>query len=783
MMKDGETKNMSSESHSRDCAAGAERSGVMKYVQFPSRWSFQARVLVPVVAVIVLVVAATVSMLNNRVAKQFEAEAVQSLLTSDAVFQNSQKIRTKNLYLRFGNIPNEPHFKAVAQVSDANTMRLLLRELVSEVGADFITYQTIKGLHVTATAPVRATGAAQFESYASASAPQVLKGQTVFNIVTIDDRIVQCVSIPVLVGQNAFGALTLGTELGDDVALEFHQLTGCEVTFFANNKITATTLPRNRLDADTSDKLVHAPTHENSSTVNPADQVAKLIVGNKHMLGVTGHFKGTVRDNRMGYALLASYEQPLATLRAMQRTLLGIGAVSIALATLTIWGAVRRITQPLRQLRDVAVAIGKGDFSQRVESRSADECGQLAAAFNSMTGNLAAARQELERTVETLRTTRARLTQSEKLSAVGEFVAGVTHELNNPLTSIIGFAELLQRVKLEDAQRRQVDLIAREATRCRRIVQSLLSFARQHKPERKPVRINDVLDASIDILAYQLRTSNVVVERRLTPNLPLVIADQHHMQQVFINLLNNARQAVEGFRNDGKLRIATRSDGDWIEVEFHDNGPGIAAENLAKIFDPFFTTKEVGKGTGLGLSLCYGTIQEHGGSIEAKSEPGDGARFIIRLPVAKDAMQLTEPGQTTAIDPATEHSRGQGKRVLVVDDEDSILSLARELLTRDRYDVDICSDGETALRKAAATRYDAIICDWKMPGLTGRQVYEQLCESNPEAAQRFIFMTGDVISETALMFLEQHHRQCLRKPFSLVDFSLAIDKTLDVSRN
>jgi signal transduction histidine kinase/ActR/RegA family two-component response regulator len=753
----------------------------MKVARFPFQLSFQARVLVPVVAVVIVVVGVTLWMLNKRVAAQFEADAAQALLTSDAVFQNSQKIRAKNLFLRYGSVPNEPRFKAVAQLGEGNTMRFLLRDLVTEMGAQFITYTTWNGEHMTVAHPNYAACVPEFQSYAIDNTGRVLQGQTVFNVVTINGHIIEAVSIPVVISANTVGVLTFGAELGDDVAHEFHQLTRCEVVFFANGRITAATLKRTLLRDNIARALVQQPPPNPDSRRGPTALVQKLMLGGEHTLCVTGQFKGAAKDRGLGYALLTSYEEQLDSLRAMQHTLLLVGFVSVSLATLVVWGAVRRITQPLRQLRDVAVAIGKGDFSQRVDVRTADECGQLANAFNRMTSSLAAAREQLEQTVETLRSTRAQLTQSEKLSAVGEFVAGVTHELNNPLTSVIGFAELLQQAKLDGRHHRQVDMIARESHRCHRIVQSLLSFARQHKPERKPTKVNEALDAALDILAYQMRTSNIEVERRLSPELPAVIADEHQLQQVFINILNNSRQAVENHRPDGWIGIATRVIDGQVEISFCDNGPGISEENLAKIFDPFFTTKEVGKGTGLGLSLCYGIIQEHGGTIHASSKPGEGATFTIALPVAADIANFTQP--IDLVNPSEPVSNGTGKRVLVVDDEEGILKLAHEVLSADNYRVDIASDGETALRKVRDAQYDVIVCDWKMPGLNGRQVYERLCASNPEAAQRFIFMTGDLINDNTRAFLDHHSRTCLSKPFSLSALTAAISRTLDAARN
>src|SRR5258708_10373374 len=176
-------------------------------------------------------------------------------------------------------------------------------------------------------------------------------------------------------------------------------------------------------------------------------------------------------------------------------------------------------------------------------------------------------------------------------------------------------------------------MILKSAFRCQKIVQSLLSFARRHQPERKLSSINELVEGAVEILQYQTRTSNIEVTARLDPRLPKAMIDPHQVQQVFLNIINNGRQAIETHRPNGWVRISSETCGDKIRVTFQDSGPGIPEENLSRIFDPFFTTKEVGKGTGLGLSLCYGMIHEHGGNITAASPPGEGATFTIELPV------------------------------------------------------------------------------------------------------------------------------------------------------
>ena len=232
------------------------------------------------------------------------------------------------------------------------------------------------------------------------------------------------------------------------------------------------------------------------------------------------------------------------------------------------------------------------------------------------------------------------------------------------------------------------------------------------------------------------------------------------------------------------VRISSETCGDKIRVTFQDSGPGIAEDNLSKVFDPFFTTKEVGKGTGLGLSLCYGIIKEHGGTISVRSKPGQGATFVVELTMAEQGKALEQtpapadnrPEVVPA--PLSCAREGVGKKVLVIDDEEAILQMVREALSEYGYEVDIASDGESALRQIDLKPYDLALCDWKMPGLNGQQVYERIRVSNPELSNRMIFITGDVINEKTERFLRERKKTCLSKPFSLAEFRAAIGQAL-----
>jgi two-component system, NtrC family, sensor kinase len=727
------------------------------------RLSFQAKVLIPVVTIMAVLVVATILLVNHRITDEFQAEAAQKLSVASGVFNNSQKIRTRNLLLRYRNVPNEPRAKAVLQKGDPQTIRVFLAELLNELGGEISFFTTAENHALADATRDPELSAPDFAGASVTSVKDALEAQANVETVLVGSRLFDVVSIPVMVGDNVIGALSFGVAIGQSVAEEFKQLTHTEVVFRVDDRVLASTLLKRNLQQQLSGAVSAS-----------GDRMCEVQLDGEHFLAGAGHLATREREKHLGYVLLSSYEQSLSVLHATQRMLVLVSILGIALSTGVIWVLIRKITQPLRALRDSAEAVGKGDFSRRVLVASRDECGELAGVFNHMIENLKSSREELEKTVATLKTTQAQLIQSEKLSAIGEFVAGVAHELNNPLTSVVGFAELLQQSDVSERHRKFLGLIVLSAQRCHKIVQSLLSFARQHKPERKAVKLHEVAEASVAILQYQLRTNNIQVITHFDPQLPKVLADSHQLQQVFVNLINNARQAIEAYRPRGVIRITTERCERGARISFQDDGPGIAKENLTKVFNPFFTTKDVGKGTGLGLSLSYGIIKEHGGSISVDSGPGQGATFTIELPVAPEEANAS----TAASGAVPETFNGRGKKVLVIDDEELILDFVRESLAPIHCEVDVAPDGETALRHLRQTHYDVALCDWKMPGMSGQQVYEQVFRVDPAAASRFIFITGDIMNEKVQSFLKETGKVCLPKPLSVEELRSAIGTAL-----
>lgn len=353
------------------------------------------------------------------------------------------------------------------------------------------------------------------------------------------------------------------------------------------------------------------------------------------------------------------------------------------------------------------------------------------------------------------------LMQSEKMAAIGQLVSGVAHELNNPLASVSAFAQLLlSEGGFPGQYRHSAEIIASEARRAARIVNNLLMFARQHKAEKVPAQINEVLDNTLELRTYELSVRGISLIRDYEKNVPETMADIHQLKQVFLNITTNAEQAMEAMeRGHQRLTVRTRALTGVIRIEIEDTGPGIAPDSLQRIFNPFFTTKPTGSGTGLGLSISLGIVSEHGGRIWAENVAGGGSRFCVELPVV-EPVRAAEPEPS----PVSAYA-AIGMRVLVVDDEEPIrVALCRYLSQAGHVAVPTGSGAE-ALSHAERQDFDAMILDIRMPDMSGKEVFERLRKVHPSLAERVIFLTGDTVSLELRRFLSESGRPFVAKPF------------------
>ena len=381
-----------------------------------------------------------------------------------------------------------------------------------------------------------------------------------------------------------------------------------------------------------------------------------------------------------------------------------------------------------------------------------------------------------KRTEDQSRDVHHQLAQAEKLAALGQTISGVAHELNNPLATILSWAERLAESPADDKTRRGLDVILKEAERAARIVRNLLTFARKRQSTRMMVDVNEIVRETLNLRAYDQRVHNIAVKPSLGPSLPHVFADGHQVKQILLNLIINAEQAMLTGHGRGTLTVRTWHDvdADSVVFEVNDDGPGMTEETQSKIFDPFFTTKEVGKGTGLGLSVAYAIVQEHGGRIWVSSQTGQGASFFVELPVAGVALQTRKPAPAPVALEAF-----KGLRALVVEDEPALGAAVAEALTDAGFVVDRAGDGEEGLTRLTQGTFDLIVCDLKMPRIDGMQFYRAMAVATPALARRVIFVTGAVAGTDAERFLEETGCRWLAKPFRLGDLLRAARDTLE----
>ena len=356
---------------------------------------------------------------------------------------------------------------------------------------------------------------------------------------------------------------------------------------------------------------------------------------------------------------------------------------------------------------------------------------------------------------------REALYQSEKMSALGSLLAGVAHELNNPLSVVLLHAHLLEETAAAPDARRRAEKIRRAADSCARIVQTFLAMARRRPPERSLIELNDVVRSSLELTAYGLRSTGIEVTLDLDPDLPPLWADGGQINQVLVNLFVNAQQALADAPPPRRLTVATHFEAaaTMARLRVIDNGPGVPSKIRKRIFEPFFTTKAVGVGTGIGLSVCQGIVRSHGGAIAIGSAKGGGAAFTVDLPIAvldADGVSASRP-PIVDLDPLA---------ILVVDDEPEILALLVEILAADGHRVECAEHGAAALRQLETHPYDLILSDIRMPVLDGPGLYRALEARWPELLDRIAFLTGDTLGPGASRFLAETGVPCIEKPLT-----------------
>lgn len=459
-------------------------------------------------------------------------------------------------------------------------------------------------------------------------------------------------------------------------------------------------------------------------------------------------------------------------------------AAGLILALITVAYFFRkRVLHPVRSILLATDQIRQGNLSARAFVSRPDEIGQLAQEFNFMAESLAESYAGLERKVEErtrqLQELQQQLVQSAKMSAAGELISGTAHELNNPLTAIMGFTELAC-MKLIAEQRdpkeiKRMEEIYSQAERCRRIVANLLQFARHQEPHLEEIRLNDVVEGVLQLRAYEWETRNIHIVREFDGSNPRLCADPNKIQQIILNLLNNAYDAIEETGRAGTIRVCTQSKAGYVRLEVLDDGTGIREPE--RVFDPFYTTKEVGRGTGLGLSVCYGIVKEHHGEIRAENR-AKGACFIVTLPVGNlGSLRKQEPVVPEVVETESAPPKHQA---LIVDDEETLVQLQVSFLSMMGIHARGAKSGEEAVQILRQGPIGLIVSDVRMPGrVNGLQLYEWVRQHRPSLAERFLFVSGDVVSMTNGSLPLNSSVPRIQKPFTFEEYSRIINQLLE----
>jgi PAS domain S-box-containing protein len=377
----------------------------------------------------------------------------------------------------------------------------------------------------------------------------------------------------------------------------------------------------------------------------------------------------------------------------------------------------------------------------------------------------------------------SRLFHSERLAALGQMVSGIAHELNNALTSILGYGQLVRKRTTGFEWEAEAGHILNEGERARCIVRNLLFFARGSTAERAPVNLNEIVERTLEIRRYELRLANIHVDLGLDAQLPQAIGDAAQIQQGLLNLILNAEQAIRQHKQSGHIWIRTRpAPADRVAVEVADDGPGVPPELVLRIFDPFFTTKPAGVGTGLGLSILYGIVHQHGGEVSVEDRPGGGAVFTIALPSAATAsLGMEGPYLIRGAFPQDYRvtEKRAASRILVVEDEPTVAQLITDVLSEEGHLVDTVLDSREGLDLARTGQYQLAICDLRMPHLDGRAFYGQLVDGDLPLRNNLIFVTGDTLAPRTVDFLQKCGLPYLEKPFLVEELKKIVARSLD----
>lgn len=641
--------------------------------------TFRLRDRILLILLLVLLPFATLTFVTveHRLREQAESQLTVGLMAAREAFEEIRLQWESELTQSAVMIAELPYFKAAAAVYDpsadrvtkidqVNTIEPVARSIMETLGLDFLALTDPRGNVVLALQGRHRLAEPWLGGAFRTMGRTVDSEGMAAGLIEVGGQIEQAVMVPMSAGGIEFGRLTIGRRLDDQLAGRIQRMTHTEVSILGAHR----PLARCCGSADLMREVELFSLHRHGSTRSAlSGEPVELNLAGETFLTLWTPFEDPDGRGIGTFVLHSSLDAALAYVETVRQTMLVLWLAALLAAIVLSFQASRQLTKPIDGLVAAAGKVAAGDFATRVREEGAEEIRHLGGAFNQMSAGLEESHHQLaeynqrlmERTHELeeshlhllrstemleesnreLREMHAQLIQASKMAAFGELGAGVAHELSQPLTSLKGFAQLaLARMEAEDVNRPHLNRIVQAVDHMTRIVSSLKNFARMSQFEHHEVMLNGVLEETTVFLSAQFRRHHIRFALDMSPDLPEVLGDANQLQQVFTNLLANARDALDG-REDGEVHLSTKArfGGRYIVVRVADNGPGVPDELRSKIFRTFFTTKDAGKGTGLGLSISRGIVQDHGGRLGVHTRRGGGACFYIILPTARVASE------------------------------------------------------------------------------------------------------------------------------------------------
>lgn len=726
---------------------------------------------------LVLLPTITLWIINRQISGQALTDARQTLSTADAVFRNSLDILERGLITRFRGIVNEPRFKAVAQLGDARTMNDFLRSSLEEYGGEteVVIYSTQPGVMLAGAHRQPHGDLTPFLKATTDLTRDAFDGEPSIGTVFAGDKAYSVVAVPMPSSDRLSigGVLTIGLSFGEHALEELKSLTRTDIAIFSEQNAIASTLAH-ELPSDWDKNL---PVKAKST----AQRVVPLKVEGEHFLALAGDYVAAEGHPGFRYLLLSSYEARLEALHTTQLMLAGLSLIGILISGGSVWILIRRITQPLRALRDSAEAVGRGDFTQHIEQFSNDECGEVAGEFNRMTENLLISRNELQKTVDTLRSTESSLRTARDAAeasnrAKTEFIANMSHELRTPMNAIIGMSSVLTGENLPEKTREGVGTIRSSADALLRIIDDILDISKLDAGRLdlnlQPFDLAACIEAMKEPFVARCAERGIEFAVELARDLPPAInGDPARLTQVLNNLLSNAVKFTERGRVVlSVVRGKSENGDDRIQFSVQDTGVGIPANRMDLLFKTFSqvdasTTRRFG-GTGIGLAIAKHLVDLMGGKIEVESEVGRGSRFFFSIPapiatlprkpdsaaatasndVARIANSNTpeaapkKPTPSAAASPALGAGFAQKHplRILLVEDNPVNAQVAQLLLKRLGYTPDWAVNGRKAVENTESKIYDLVFMDLQMPEMDGLDATREILRTVPDSRLPYI---------------------------------------------